>query len=66
LQHLRFTGARASWQMEAPIDVPSIGFSWKSDPLVPSKCDFAISGAEVNPCYYDSQILRQIDNFSIR
>jgi hypothetical protein len=52
--------------MEAPIDVPSIGFSWKSDPLVPSKCDFAISGAEVNPCYCDSQILRQIDNFSIR
>lgn len=65
-QHLRFTGTRAWCQMEAQIDVPSIGFSWKSDPLESSKCDFAILGAEVNRRYYDSQILRQIDSSSIR
>jgi hypothetical protein len=53
-KHFRFTGTRASCQMEAEIAVPSIGFSWKSDPLETSKCDFAIMGDEVNGRYYDS------------
>jgi hypothetical protein len=53
-KHFRFTGARAICQMEATVDVPSIGFSWKSDPLDTSKCDFAIVGDEVNGRYYDS------------
>jgi hypothetical protein len=42
-KHFRFTGTRARCQMEAVVEVPSIGFSWKSDPLNTSKCDFASS-----------------------
>ena len=53
-RHFRFTGIRASCQLEAEVEVPSIGFSWKSDPLSTSKCDFAIMGEEVNGRYYDS------------
>jgi hypothetical protein len=52
-KHFRFTGYRASCQMEAQIEVPAIGFSWKSDPLSTSKCDFAVMGDEVNGRYYD-------------
>jgi hypothetical protein len=53
-RYFRFTGTRASCQMEAQVEVPSIGFSWKSDPLNTSKCDFAVMGEEVNGRYYDS------------
>jgi hypothetical protein len=53
-KHFRFIGTRASCQLEAEVSVPSIGFSWKSDPLDTSKCDFAIIGDEVNGRYYDS------------
>jgi hypothetical protein len=53
-KHFRFTGFRASCQMEAQVDVPSIGFSWKSDPLDTSKCDVAVIGDEVNGRYYDA------------
>jgi len=53
-KHFRFIGARATCQMEAQVDVPSIGFSWKSDPLATSKSDFAIIGDEVNGRYYDT------------
>jgi hypothetical protein len=51
-KQFRFTGFRASCQMEASVEVPSIGFSWKSDPLSTSKCDVAILGDEVNGRYY--------------
>jgi hypothetical protein len=54
LRHFRFTGTRASCQMEAQVEVPSIGFSWKSDSLDTSKCDVAVMGDEVNGRYYDS------------
>ena len=53
-KHFRFTGNRASCQLEAQVEVPSTGFSWKSDPLNTSKADFAIIGEEVNGRYYDS------------
>jgi len=53
VRHFRFTGRRASCQMEAQVEVPSAGFSWKSDPLATSRCDFAILGEEVNGRYYD-------------
>jgi hypothetical protein len=53
-KHFRFTGTRASCQLEAEVELPSIGFSWKSDPLNTSKCDFAIIGQEVNGRYYDA------------
>ena len=52
-KHFRFTGTRATCQLEAEVEVPSIGFSWKSDPLDTSKCDFAIIGEEANGRYYD-------------
>lgn len=52
-KHFRFTGTRASCQLEAEVEVPSIGFSWKSDPLNTSKADVAIIGREVNGRYYD-------------
>jgi hypothetical protein len=53
-KRFRFTGTRASCQLEAEVEVPSIGFSWKSDPLNSSKADVAIVGEEVNGRYYDS------------
>lgn len=53
-RHFRFTGFRASCQLEAQIDVPSVGFSWKSDPLATSSARFAILGEESNGRYYDS------------
>jgi hypothetical protein len=48
----RFTGHKAIVQMEASVEVPGIGFSWKSDPLENSKCNFALMGDEVNGRYY--------------
>ena len=51
-RQFRFTGFRASCQLEARVEVPSIGFSWKSDPLEMSKAAFATIGAEVNGRYY--------------
>lgn len=54
-KHFRFIGTRAMCQMEAKVEVPSIGFSWKSDALETSKCDFAIMGDEINGRYYDAE-----------
>ena len=51
-KQFRFTGTRATCQLEAQVEVPSIRFSWKSDPLNTSKCDFAIVGEELNGRYY--------------
>ena len=52
-KHFRFIGTRAACQLEAEVEVPSIGFSWKSGPLDTSKADFAVIGEEVNGRYYD-------------
>jgi len=51
-RQFRFTGFRASCQLEAQVEVPSTGFSWKSDPLEKSQAAFAILGEEVNGRYY--------------
>ena len=51
-QQFRFTGTRAECQLEARVEVPSIGFSWKSDPLDTSRANFAIMGEEVNGRYF--------------
>jgi len=51
-QHFRFIGSRAECQLEVTVDVPSTGFSWKSDPLETSAASFAIFGEEVNGRYY--------------
>src|SRR5258708_9549329 len=41
-KHFRFIGTRASCQLEAQVEVPSFGFSWKVDPLNTSESDFAV------------------------
>ncbi len=51
-KQFRFTGTKASCQMEAQVEVPSIGFSWKSDPLETSHAEVAVMGNEVNGRYY--------------
>lgn len=52
-KRFRFAGTRAICRMEARVEVPSIGFSWKSEPLETSKSEFAIMGDEANGRYYD-------------
>ena len=51
-RQFRFIGTRAECQLEAQVEVPSIGFSWKSDPIETSRADFAVMGEEVNGRYY--------------
>ena len=53
-KRFRFIGSRASCPLEAQVEIASIGFSWKSDPLNTPKADVAIIGEEVNGRYYDS------------
>jgi hypothetical protein len=52
LKQFRFAGTKATCQMEAQVEVPSNGFSWKSDPLETSHADIAVMGDEVNGRYY--------------
>ncbi len=54
-KHFRFEGFRAKAEAEAKVSVPSLGFSWKSDPLATSHADFAVIGWEVNGKYFDEQ-----------
>lgn len=50
----RFDGFKAEAQLEATYRVPSIGFTFKTDPLETSKSDFAVMGDEVNGRYYEA------------
>lgn len=52
-KQFRVEGYRAIAQLEAQVKVPSIDFSWKSDPLSESQAKFAIIGDEVNGRYYN-------------
>jgi hypothetical protein len=54
MQQYRFEGFEAGAQLEATIRVPSIDFTFKTDPLETSKCDFAVMGGEVNGKYYEA------------
>jgi len=52
----RVTGFLAICRMEARVAVPSMGFSWRSDPI--DKCPaaaFAVIGNEVNGKYYEEE-----------
>jgi hypothetical protein len=49
----RFEGFKASAQLEAAFRVPSIDFTFKTDPLETSRTDFAVMGSEVNGKYYE-------------
>jgi hypothetical protein len=51
-KQFRVEGYRAAAQLEAHVRVPSIDFSWKSDPMSTSEAKFAIIGKEVNGRYY--------------
>lgn len=50
----RFEGFKATAQLEASVRVPSIDFTFKTDPLETSSCDFAVMGTEVNGKYYQT------------
>jgi hypothetical protein len=52
-QQYRFEGFKANAQLEAAIRVPSIDFTFKTDPLESSRCDFAVMGTESNGKYYE-------------
>ena len=52
-KQFRVEGYRATAQLEAQVKVPSINFSWKSDPLSTLQTHFAIIGDEVNGRYYN-------------
>jgi hypothetical protein len=54
MRQYRFEGFKATAQLEATIRVPSIDFSFKTDPLETSKSDFAVMGTEVNGKYYEA------------
>jgi hypothetical protein len=50
----RFEGVKAAAQLEGTIREPSIDFTFKTDPLETSHCDFAVMGTEGNGKYYVS------------
>jgi len=52
MRQYRFRGFKAVAQLEAEVRVPSIDFTFKTDPLETSKADFAVIGTEVNGKYY--------------
>jgi hypothetical protein len=54
-KQFRFRGWKARSQLEARVEVPSIGFTWKSDPIETSRADFALIGEEANGKYYLQQ-----------
>lgn len=51
-KQFRFTGWRASTRLEAAVEVPSTGFSWKSDPIATSSAAFGVIGEEANGRYF--------------
>ncbi len=53
IRQYRFEGFKAIAKLEASVRVPSINFSFKTDPLDASKSDFAVMGEEVNGRYYE-------------
>jgi hypothetical protein len=54
MQQYRFNGFKATAQLEATVRVPLINFTFKTDPLETSMCDFAVMGDEENGKYYEA------------
>jgi hypothetical protein len=52
MRQYRFEGFKAWAQLEAEVRVPSIDFTFKTEPLETSRADFAVMGTEVNGRYY--------------
>jgi hypothetical protein len=53
MRQYRFEGFRATAQLEAAFRVPSLDFTFQTDPLESSTSDFAVMGDEVNGRYYE-------------
>ena len=51
-KQFRFQGWEASARLEAQVEVPALGFSWRSDPLTASSASFGIIGDEANGRYF--------------
>jgi hypothetical protein len=49
----RFEGFKASAQLQAAVRVPSMDFTFETDPLEKSQSDFAVMGDEANGKYYE-------------
>ena len=54
MRQYRFEGFKAVAQLEATIQAPSVDFTFKTDPLESSNCDFAVMGTEANGKYYET------------
>jgi hypothetical protein len=54
-KQFRFRGWKATSQLAAFVTVPSIGFTWRSDPIGTSSAGFAIIGEGANGKYYPSK-----------
>jgi len=52
MRQYRFEGFNAVAELEAEVRVPSIDFTFKTDPLETSRAGFAVMGTEVNGRYY--------------
>ena len=52
VKQFSFQGFRATARLEASVEVPSLGFSWKSDPLEMSSAAFGVIGQEANGRYF--------------
>ena len=63
MRQYRFEGFKAAAQLEASVRVPSIDFTFKTDPLESSKCDFAVMGDEINGRYYEIEKSRNPGGF---
>ena len=53
-RQFRFKGWKAIAQAECRAEVPSLGFTWRSDPLATSRAGFAVIGEEANGKYYEA------------
>jgi hypothetical protein len=51
----RFRGWKATSRLAARVTVPSIRFTWKSDPIETSNAGFAIIGEETNGRYFSAK-----------
>jgi hypothetical protein len=51
-KQFRFKGWKATAQAEARVEVSSLGFTWRSDPLASSRARFGVIGEEANGRYY--------------
>jgi hypothetical protein len=52
MRQYRFEGFKAVAELGAEVRVPSIDFTFKTDPLETSRADFAVMGTEINGRYY--------------